>query len=83
MTSVWEIRSPEPGDAPVILPAGTTSGVHEKIVEGVALDREISVEPDEQITWEDGEAVTTGVGSTVTMTGKVRPWQPLETGVTM
>ena len=83
LTRVCDIRSPEPADAPVTLPAGIMPVVHAKVVNGVALDRTIFMEPVEHIVWKGGAAMATGFGLTVTMTFKCDPGHPFANGVTV
>jgi hypothetical protein len=79
--SVWIIALPLLGEAPVILPTGAIAIVHANVVEGVKLESKILVVPPEQIVWEDGVAVATGFGFTMTTTFIGSPSQPFAIGV--
>ncbi len=65
------------------LPAGIIPVVHVKVVNGVALDRTIFMEPVEHIVWKGGAAMATGVGLTVTTTFTGDPGHPFANGVTV
>ena len=74
---------PLPAEAPVTLPGGAMTMVQTNVVPTVVLLSAILVVPAEQIVWEGGVAVTTGVGFTVTTTLMGVPEHPLAVGVTV
>ena len=78
--SVWVMADPEAADAPET-PDCTT--VHAKVVPVTVLLRAIDGAVPEQIVWDTGVAVATGMGLTVITTGTGVPEQPLAVGVTV
>ena len=78
--NVWAMVAPEDAVAPET-PDCTT--VQAKVVPATLLVRATEDAVPEQIVWEAGVAVTTGVGLTVTTTVTGVPEQPLAVGVTV
>jgi hypothetical protein len=77
---VWAMLDPELAVAPVT-PDCTT--VHAKVVPATGLLRATEEAVPEQIVWDAGVAVATGVGLTVITTVTGVPAHPLAVGVTV
>jgi hypothetical protein len=82
LVNTWLIVLPLPAEAPVIAP--TTEGdPHANVAPDTAFDKAILVAAPEQMVWEAGEALATGLGLTFTSTLKFEPVQLAVAGVTM